>query len=326
MRAVALYSGGLDSLLSMKLIKDQGIDVVALFFDIGFYANIETKKEFLKKGAAQIGVNLEIIDIKEQFFDEILFNPKHGYGKCLNPCIDCHANMIRHAKRLMSNFNANFIITGEVLGQRPKSQHLKALEEVNKLSGADGLILRPLCAKLLPITIPEINGWVDRNKLLDIQGRDRNRQLELAKEYNLKIFETPGGGCLLTNEGFCERIKDLKSSNIGIEQKDIELIKNGRYFRLPDGAVLIVARNKEECDILKAHKTDKFLKIHARDIIGAIGLLSQNSSQNDKELAAKIVLTYSKSEPNKEYVVLLGDEEIVATNFDSKEKVKSFLI
>ena len=184
MKALALFSGGLDSALAIKIIQEQNIEVEGIYVDIGFESNKE-KQTQLKKLAEELGIKLTIFDIKDDYIKNILFNPVYGYGKNMNPCIDCHAKMIKVAKEYLKESKAKFIINGEVVGQRPMSQRLPAMNAVTKLSTAKGLILRPLSAKLLPPTIPEIKGWVDREKLLAISGRDRKIQLELAKKYNL---------------------------------------------------------------------------------------------------------------------------------------------
>ena len=244
MKALALFSGGLDSLLAIKIIKDMGIDVLALHFNIGFVGKND-KSEALKEILAQIDVPLKVIDIRKQFFDEVLFAPKYGYGKYFNPCIDCHGNMFSHAFSLLESEGASFVISGEVLGQRPKSQRAEALLQVEKLCNAQGLVVRPMSAKLLPITIPEQKGWIDRERLLDIHGRGRERQLKMVEEYGIKNYAKPGGGCLLTDTSIANKIKDLQSHR-EIVFEDMEMVKYGRYFILPNGGRCVIARNEEE--------------------------------------------------------------------------------
>ncbi len=190
MRALALFSGGLDSMLAVKLITEQGIDVTALYIDIGFGSKQE-RAELLASRAKMVGAEFEIVDTKEQFISEILFDPKYGYGKNFNPCIDCHANMFRIAKALMPTYDARFIVTGEVVGQRPMSQRAEAIRNVTRLAGDEegGLILRPLSAKLMAPTVPEKEGWVDRERLLGIEGRGREIQLQLAEKYGFEEYE-----------------------------------------------------------------------------------------------------------------------------------------
>ena len=209
MKAIALFSGGLDSILAIKIIQEQGIDIVAININIGFESKYDKKNE-LAKICKNIGVEFLQIDIREQYLNEILFSPKYGYGKYFNPCIDCHANMFRIAKNLLDEVGASFLISGEVVGQRPMSQNKDALNSVSNLGNIEGLLVRPLSAKLLKPTIPEINGWNDRNKLLSISGRSRTQQIELAKKYNLEDYESPAGGCLLTDKNFANKIIKLQ--------------------------------------------------------------------------------------------------------------------
>ena len=309
----------------MKLLIEQGIEVIGLYFDTGFGGKAEEEKQaYLKRVADKIGAKLEIIDIKDQFIQEILFDPKYGYGKNFNPCIDCHANMIRAAKALLPKYNAKFIISGEVVGQRPMSQRFDALKKVASLSTADGLILRPLSAKLLPPTIPEQKGWVDREKLLAIQGRSREVQMRLAKEWGIEEYESPSGGCLLTDQYFSQKLKEhIKYDDFTSE--DADLLKWGRHFRLPEGAKLVVSRNQEENERLKALKLGKYERF-SLPLPGPISVLSKNVSGADKELAARIALTYSKAKPEQIYEVQIGQESILTAPLASKEEARRFMV
>ncbi len=298
MKAIALFSGGLDSSLAIKLIQAQDIEVEAVFFDIGFGLSPD-KFNVLEKRAKELGCKLTILDIRKQFINEVLFKPKHGYGKNLNPCIDCHANMIRHALKQAKKTKAKFIITGEVLGERPMSQRKGALEAVEKLSGAKGLVLRPLSAKLLEPTIPEQKGWVDRDQLLDIEGRSREKQLQLVEIFKLKDYASPGGGCLLTDQAFSKRARDfVKDKKLTID--DLSVVKVGRHLRLPGGAKLIIARNESECHVLEAYKPKDFTKLIPQDFTGPSALLSAKASQKDKELTNKLIKAYSKGGSHEE--------------------------
>ncbi len=309
----------------MKLLIEQGIEVIGLYFDTGFGGKAEEEKQaYLKRVADKIGAKLEIVDIKDQFIQEILFDPKYGYGKNFNPCIDCHANMIRAAKALLPKYNAKFIISGEVVGQRPMSQRFDALKKVASLSTADGLILRPLSAKLLPPTIPEQKGWVDREKLLAIQGRSREVQMRLAKEWGIEEYESPSGGCLLTDQYFSQKLKEhIKYDDFTSE--DADLLKWGRHFRLPEGAKLVVSRNQEENERLKALKLGKYERF-SLPLPGPISVLSKNVSGADKELAARIALTYSKAKPEQIYEVQIGQESILTAPLASKEEARRFMV
>jgi len=231
MRALALFSGGLDSLMAMKLVIEQGIEVIALHFETGFGGAKDAyeKQENLRRLTDKIGAKLEIVDVKDEYIQKVLFDPKYGYGKNFNPCIDCHANMFRIALSLLQKYDAKFVITGEVIGQRPMSQRADAIKNVTKLAGdEESLILRPLSAKLMQPTKPELEGWVDREKLLGVSGRNRDVQLNLAKEWGFSEFESPGGGCLLTEEAMAKKIREhLKYDEFIVE--DIDILKVGRH-------------------------------------------------------------------------------------------------
>ncbi|KPH55073.1 ATP-binding protein [Helicobacter pullorum] len=323
MKALALFSGGLDSLLAIKIIKDMGIDVLALHFNIGFVGKND-KSEALKEILAQIDVPLKVIDIRKQFFDEVLFAPKYGYGKYFNPCIDCHGNMFSHAFSLLESEGASFVISGEVLGQRPKSQRAEALLQVEKLCNAQGLVVRPMSAKLLPITIPEQKGWIDRERLLDIHGRGRERQLKMVEEYGIKNYAKPGGGCLLTDTSIANKIKDLQSHR-EIVFEDMEMVKYGRYFILPNGGRCVIARNEEENQKL-SFKHPKMSKIELLNCLGPLGLVEKDSSQEDKEMAIALTLAYGKTEMDKSYKVHFEGREVEMKPFVSKEKAREFLL
>ena len=319
MKAISLFSGGLDSILAIKIIQDQGIEVEGIYVDLGFEANKE-KIKYLKEMANKINIKLHIVDKKEEYIKNILFNPVYGYGKNMNPCIDCHAFMIRSAKELMDKIGAKFIISGEVVGQRPMSQRLPALNSVNKLAKADGLILRPLSAKLLPPTIPEIKGWVDRDKLLDISGRDRKRQLALAKKYGLENFESPSGGCLLTDINFSKRLKDY-SKNLTLTPNEIDILKVGRHINYK-GYKIIISRNKDENPTLKEYKGNKFIKMFPKGFPGPIGLIQKDSPQEIKQKAADFMISYTKFDKGD----IIIDKEIFKGNKVDKKEIQPFII
>jgi len=292
MKALALFSGGLDSSLAIKLTQAQGIEVEAVYFDIGFGLG-QDKFATLEQRAKELGCKLTILDIRKQFIDKILFAPKCGYGRNLNPCIDCHANMIRHALKYLKKAKAKFIITGEVLGERPMSQRLDSIKKVDELSGSSGLVLRPLSAKLLPETIPEQKGWADRDRLLDIKGRSRERQLQLVEIFKLENYATPGGGCLLTDEAVSKRIRNFVKDK-KLEISDLAIVKVGRHLRLPGGAKLVIARNEAECHVLEAYKPKAFTKLIPKDFTGPSALLFAKASKEDKKLANQLIRAYSK--------------------------------
>jgi tRNA-specific 2-thiouridylase len=327
MKAIALFSGGLDSMLAIRLIKDQGIEVTAIHLDIGFGGK-EDNTEIKKRRAEIAGADFQVIDIKEQFLQDVLFSPKYGYGKNFNPCIDCHGNMVRVAKGVMERLGASFIITGEVLGQRPKSQRMEAIKQVTSLASEEmeeGIVLRPLCAKLMPETKPELEGWVDREKLLAISGRGREVQLSLAKQYGFDDYESPGGGCLLTDENYAKKLKDfIEYDNFQVE--DIEVLKVGRHFRLPDGAKLVIGKDQADNERMKSIDNSKMLFARARGISGPLSMISKSASKSDRALAAVLITTYARSEVGKSYEVLMGDETLTASPLSSKTQAHRYFL
>jgi len=308
-RAISLLSGGLDSILATWLILQQGVEVIGISFSTPFF---DTEKA--KKAAEFLNIPLEIIDVTDEFIP-ILLNPKYGYGKNMNPCIDCHAFMIKKAKELLKKYNADFIVTGEVLGERPMSQNKQSLKIVEKYSDTENILLRPLSAKLLPPTKPEREGLIDRNKLLDIKGRSRKIQLDLAKKIGLKEIPTPAGGCLLTEPNFSRRLKDLIEHQKLISKRDLELLKLGRHFRI-DGVKIIVGRNKEENEKLLELSKPEDIIIKAEEPSPI--LLIPQSIENEKilEIAGKIAGYYSDHR----------DKEKVKIKIKHKEKEKELEI
>lgn len=325
MKAIALFSGGLDSTLAMKLIIDQGIDVVAVNISTGF-GSTKDRREHMESMCAQVGAEFKIIDIENEYLQDVLFSPKHGYGKNFNPCIDCHAKMFSVAKRIMQEEGASFLISGEVLGQRPMSQNKDALQTVLQDGDVEGLLLRPMSAKVLKETTPEEKGWVDREKLEGITGRSRDRQLELAKEIGLEDFESPGGGCLLTDENFGKKMFDYIAHENDFEVKDIPVMKFGRHLRLPGGAKLVVGRNKEENEYLQDIQNDKYYHLKTVGIPGPHGLLSKNASEEDKKLSTNIMLTYTKAKPEDNYSISYDGDEQTGCAFATREEANKFNI
>lgn len=326
MKALALFSGGLDSMLAMKLITSQGIEVKALNINIGFGSRSDKSAE-MKRRATLVGASFEMIDVRNDYLQKVLFNPQFGYGKHFNPCIDCHAFMFKTALSMLESERADFIITGEVLGQRPMSQRSDAMAKVKRLAqDEEDLILRPMCAKNLPETKPERLGWVDRSLLEGISGRSRKRQLALAAKFGLEDFESPGGGCLLTLQSFASKIKDFKEFDSNMQVNDAQMLKYGRHLRLPENAKMIVGRNEIENEFLRALKTDKYEVIELGDLIGAYSLVDKNISENDLHLACKIALTYAKTTPNQHYELKFKDKTYSAQAFTDKEALGAFLV
>ncbi|UCD83431.1 MAG: hypothetical protein JSU92_08920 [Deltaproteobacteria bacterium] len=295
MKAAALLSGGLDSSLAIKLVLNQGVEVTALNF-ITPFCLCDGKRGCRKKAviiADNLNIELKMFNISEEYL-EIVKNPRYGYGKNLNPCIDCRILMFKKTKEFMNESGTGFIITGEVLGQRPMSQNRKAMEIIERASGLNGLVVRPLSAKLFPPSIPEKEGWIKREDLLDIEGRSRGKQFVLTKELDISDYACPAGGCLLTDPAFSLRVKDLMISNM-LSIDNINLIKNGRYLRINDSFKLIVGRNEEENQRLINLANDKDLVIEPESK-GPVAIGRGEIEDNDKQIALKTVAYYCKDE------------------------------
>jgi len=323
-KAIALFSGGLDSTLAMKLVIDQGIDVIACNINTGFGAT-KDRYEHMKNMCDQVGAELRIIDIQSEYLQDVLFSPKHGYGKHFNPCIDCHAKMFAVAKRLMEAEGASFLLSGEVLGQRPMSQNGEALDKVLVDGDVDGLLLRPMSAKRLRPTIAEELGWVDRERLEGIVGRTRDRQMELAEQFGLKDYESPGGGCLLTDENFARKMRDFIAHDT-FEVRDIPVVKYGRQLRLPDGAKLVIGRHHEDNEKIKAIDNDKYLHVDTDGLPGPHSLLSKNASEADRLLAGRLILTYCKTSPEQSYGINIGESHVTLSPFESKAGFERYFV
>lgn len=248
MKAIALVSGGLDSILAAKLIKEQGIEIIVFNLKTPFCLCDRKSSSGCNSEAAKtannLGAQFKMVYASDEYF-QIINSPKHGYGSNMNPCIDCRILLFRKAKEFMRQVSASFIVTGEVLGQRPMSQHREAMNTIDRESELEGLILRPLSAKLLAETIPEKEGWVSREKLLKFNGRTRRPQIELAEIFGIKDYPCAAGGCLLTDPEFSKRLKDLMLHE-GLNINNVDLLKVGRHFRLAPKVKLVVGRNEQE--------------------------------------------------------------------------------
>lgn len=288
-RAAALLSGGLDSLLATKIILDQEIEVEGINFNIGF----GDKNNPAIFSAQQLGIKLHIFDVVDEF-KQVVFHPKHGYGKNLNPCLDCKIFMIQKAIAIMKDYNFDFLITGEVIGQRPKSQLRRKMETLIAESGASNLLLRPLCAKYFPPTLPEQNGWVNRDLLYSFNGRSRKPQIALAKQLQLNNYSQPGGGCLLTNKTFCNRMQHLWEyrNKKDYSRDDIELLKIGRHLSPKSNLKIIVGRDENENLILEKFCAN-FTHLFSTSHFGPLVLLDGSFDTDDIIFAGRIAARYS---------------------------------
>ncbi|MCW3135199.1 MAG: hypothetical protein N2V78_12845 [Methanophagales archaeon] len=311
MKALALLSGGLDSILAIKIILDQGIEVVAVNFILPFVAE---KEDYAGEAAKRFGIPLVRIEASEEYFDMVK-NPEHGYGSGMNPCIDCRIYMLREAKRIAKEEGADFIFTGDVLGERPMSQHRKALELEEKEAGLEKMVLRPLSAKLLPETIPERQGWVDRSKLFAIKGKSRKPQIALAKKFGLQDdYPSPSGGCLLTYREFAAKLRDLFEHNERVAKRDVSLLKIGRHFRF-DASKIIVGRNEAENKLLLDLKSPEDYVFEVPGYGSPITILEGLKSKEAIELAAKLTARYSDATMGAE-----GKEVLVEVKYEDKEQ------
>ncbi len=328
-KAVALLSGGLDSTLAVKLMKEQGIDVKAVAiktpfcdFDCGHGCGFRVKEV-----AEKLGVELKTFYLGDEYL-EMLKKPKHGYGSGMNPCIDCREMMFKVAKDYMNEIDAKFIITGEVLEQRPMSQNPRALKIIEQESGLEGKVLRPLSAKHLKETEAERTGLVKRENLLSIKGRTRKTQIELARNFGITDFPNAAGGCLLTDPQFARKVKDLFAHNEKPTLNDTELLKVGRHFRL-DNAKLIVGRNKDENDLLSSLALPGDLLIEVRDHKGPVALLRGIYDDNVTQLASSIVHRYSDAPNDEKCAVTIknnGSLKEVSASSIAEEQLNSYRI
>jgi len=308
-KGISLFSGGLDSILAVKVIQEQGIEVVALSFTTPFFS---AKKAVA--AARNIDLPLLIDDITDEHL-VMLRSPRYGYGRNMNPCIDCHALMLKKAGEKMVELGADFIFTGEVLGQRPMSQTKQSLHIVAKNSGFEPFVVRPLSAKLLPITMVEEKGLVDRARLLDIQGRGRKRQMALACRYGITEYSNPAGGCLLTDPTFSKRLRDLFEHTARPAVRDIELLKYGRHFRFSEATKVIVGRNRKENEMLLKFYAPTDIVITTRDYPGPVTLIPAGCDQAFLARAASLCVSYSDAPKDGSVTTVcrMGEAQFILT-------------
>lgn len=299
-KAVALLSGGLDSTLAVKIILEHSIEIEALNFTSAFCTcncRQSACKSEAQRVASEFGIKIKVLQKGLDYID-IIRKPKYGYGQGINPCIDCRIYMHRLAKRYMGESGASFIVTGEVLGQRPMSQRIEAFKIIERESGLQGLILRPLSAKHLEPTIPERMGIINREKLLDFIGRSRKQQMELADEFNIEDYPCPSGGCLLTDKIFSRKVKDLLNYNNNVTTKDLHMLKAGRHFRVNENVKIIVGRDEKDNLKIKNLMRHEDILIEPLDFAGPTALICGTTDNHAVNIAGSLILRYSKEKAN----------------------------
>ncbi|MBN1762512.1 MAG: hypothetical protein JW878_05480 [Methanomicrobia archaeon] len=319
MKALALLSGGLDSILATKLVLDQGIEVIAVTFILPVVAE---KGDYAGKTAERFGIPQIRVEVGDDYL-EVIRNPKYGYGSGMNPCIDCRIYMLREAKRIAKEIGAKFVVTGDVLGERPMSQYRKALMLEEEESRLEGLIVRPLSAKLLSETIPEREGWIDRSALLAISGKSRKPQIALAHEFGLEnAYPSPSGGCLLTHKEFASKVKDLFEHEEHVTTREIEFLRIGRHFRVASSKI-VVGRNEAENELLLELKNPEDYAFEVPGYGSPITILEQTNEKETIELAARLTARYSDVASGEEVLVEYWNEaakqRIVAAPLDDRE-------
>jgi tRNA U34 2-thiouridine synthase MnmA/TrmU len=310
-------------MLAGAVLRAQEISVTFICFVTPFYGAARARE-----AAAQLDLPLKVVDIFEKF-QPLLYEPPHGFGKGHNPCIDCHTLMIREAGMVMAAEGFDFVFTGEVLGQRPMSQNRGSLNLVAKESGLVELLLRPLSAKLLRTTRPELEGWVDRERLLNLSGRGRKRQIALAAAYGISRYPAPAGGCLLTDPGFAIRIKELLRHRERASRRDLELLKWGRHFRLTGGAKAVVGRTERENDAIFALKAPGDHGLNVEDVPGPLVLVIGEVSEQDLQEAAGLAAAYSDAPLGAAVRVSVeggGPVRVIELIVPPKERFKDWLI
>ncbi|HTF57161.1 MAG TPA: hypothetical protein VK661_08005 [Planctomycetota bacterium] len=297
-KAVALLSGGLDSMLAVRVMLDQGVPVTAIRFITHFGCDPVSAGscghdvEPLMKLWGHLGLDVKMPHLGQDYI-EMVKNPKHGRGRNMNPCVDCRIMMLGRAREFLDRHGAGFLITGEVLNQRPMSQTLHRFREIDRELGLEGLVVRPLSAKLLEPTRPELEGIVDRSRLLDISGRGRTRQYEMAKEYGIEKIPQPSGGCLLTDPGYSDRLRDLWDNDPDGGARDINLLRVGRHFRVSPDCKIIVGRNERENNMLESFADPEDVLVRVRDFVGPVTVIRGAHDEEAVLKAARLTARYA---------------------------------
>jgi hypothetical protein len=322
-RALALFSGGLDSILAVKVIQNQGVDVLAINFTSPFFgcSPLLDGEPVAAQYARRYDIPFRSIPLGEAFL-EMLRHPRHGYGSALNPCIDCKTFMVCRAGELLEELQADFVITGEVVGQRPMSQRQDTLRLIERDCGIAGLLLRPLSARFLPVTIPEAEGWVTREALPAFRGRGRKDQMRLAAELGVDDYPVPGGGCLLTEVSYIPKVKDMLKHQIVPAVRDFELLRTGRHFRLSSRCKAVVGRDSSDNEKIQAAAIPDETTMIWMDGASPLLLLVGEPQENDLLQAGRILLRYtraSRGEPGRISVHTEGTHSVMHVVHDLED-------
>ncbi len=329
-KAIALFSGGLDSTLAIRLMQEQGIELEAVNSASVFHHHgpEEGEDHPVAKAAKRLGVPLTLLDTNAEML-AMAKDPSFGRGKNMNPCLDCRMFLLRTAARIMRERGADFIVTGEVVGQRPMSQRRFAMGQIEREAGVEGLVVRPLCAQLLEPTIPEQKGLVDRSKLKGIKGRSRKEQMALAASFGIHDYPSPAGGCLLTDPGYSARLRELLDHG-DADLADVRLLRHGRHFRLDGRTKLVMGREEAENEKIEALAREGDLLVEAADVPGPTALLHGDTSDPNATMAARLTVKYGKAkgEPSARVNVrTAGTDESVtvdatpATDEEAQERI-----
>jgi tRNA U34 2-thiouridine synthase MnmA/TrmU len=324
-RALGLFSGGLDSMLAAAVLRAQGLEVTLICLVTPFFGAARAKES-----AAHLNLPLREVDITDKYLP-LIYDPPHGWGRGHNPCIDCHILMLREAGARLSAEGFDLLFTGEVLGQRPMSQNRGSLNLIARESGFADVLLRPLSAKFLKTTQPELEGLVDRERLLNLSGRGRKRQMALAEEFGITRYPAPAGGCLLTDPGYAARLKELLRhlQEVPAPRRELELLKYGRHFRLPGGAKAVVGRTQRENEALLDLKTPGDFLVKVEKIPGPLVLVCGAESPEDLEAAAMLAAAYSDASLGTQVEVNAmngGQERVFQFTTPAKDRFKVWLV
>jgi tRNA-specific 2-thiouridylase len=304
-KVLLLYSGGLDSILAAKTLQSAGVAVVAVYFVNPFHQNPDPAEVIVS--ATRLGIELHARHLTEEYL-KVVSHPIHGYGKRMNPCLDCRIYQLRLAKQLLPEYDASLLATGEILDQRPNSQRCDALDIVERDAGVRGILLRPLTALHLRPTIPELEGWIDRGKLLDLKGRGRVRQIELAARYGITEYPTPAGGCLLTSEEYSQKVADLLARHSTLTMRMVELLRFGRHLRLTPEVKIIVGKDAAENEhLIKLAGREDFV-LETQACAGPITLYCGPEDPAALQLAAAITAGYARTPSGEPATVTAGRE------------------